>query len=142
MEKLTSGTLFGNWATLLLATGKDGTLDFSKLGDEIDVLTATSPNGIYSNGTACEFYSQSLDEFVRISELLADKCRKSGTKFQIGVSHPCAQESLARLRSIKSLEPCSDSPFLPGFCSMTFLPILAKSRTFPCQTRNLLSHFC
>ncbi len=31
-------------------------------------------NGIYSNGTAAEFYNQTEGEFDKISQLLVDKC--------------------------------------------------------------------
>lgn len=91
MKPLSHDTLRGNWATLLLATDKQGKIDFSRQSDEIDILIASKPNGIYSNGTAGEFYSQNRDEFVRISQLLAEKCEAAGTAFQIGASHPCAQ---------------------------------------------------
>ena len=95
----TSDDLKGNWSTLLLATDRSGMVDYSRLSDEIDVLVKSRPDGIYSNGTACEFYSQDRDEFLKINMLLAEKCHASGILFQIGVSHPCAQESLARLKN-------------------------------------------
>ena len=84
MKRLKSETLYGNWATLLLATDKKGNIDYERLSDEIDVLISSSPDGIYSNGTACEFYSQSMDEFVRINGMLAEKCEKASVTFQIG----------------------------------------------------------
>ena len=62
MTSLTSTSLKGNWSTLLLATGKDGRMDWARLEDEIDALIASEPCGIYSNGTACEFYSHDRDE--------------------------------------------------------------------------------
>lgn len=107
--------LKGNWATLLLATDETGNLDFSRLSDEIDVLISSCPDGIYSNGTACEFYSQTMDEFYRISEMLADKCRTSGVCFQIGVSHPCAQESAQRLKAVVHLSPSAVQVILPDW---------------------------
>ena len=115
MKALTSETLYGNWATLLLATDDDGGMDYSRLSDEIDVLIDSAPDGIYSNGTAGEFYSQSHDEFLKISEMLAEKCEKSGVPYQIGVSHPCAQESLKRLESIKHLAPGAVQVILPDW---------------------------
>lgn len=117
MARLTSETLKGNWSTLLLATGKDGRMDWVRLADEIDALIASGPCGIYSNGTACEFYSQSRDEFLKVSEMLASKCHASGTRFQIGVSHPCAQESLERLQLIcnSSMKPDAVQVILPDW---------------------------
>ena len=63
MHPLTHTTLVGNWATLLLATNKNGEIDYKRMGDEIDILIASSPCGIYSNGTAGEFYTQNEEEF-------------------------------------------------------------------------------
>ena len=115
MKPLSHDTLRGNWATLLLATDKQGKIDFSRQSDEIDILIASKPNGIYSNGTAGEFYSQNRDEFIRISQLLAEKCEAAGTAFQIGTSHPCAQESLARLELVRDLKPGAIQVILPDW---------------------------
>lgn len=115
MKPLSHETLRGNWATLLLATDKKGAVDFSRQSDEIDVLIASKPNGIYSNGTAGEFYTQTPDEFLRLSRLLAEKCEAAGVAFQIGVSHPCAQESLERLLLVRDLRPGAVQVVLPDW---------------------------
>ena len=96
MKPLSAKEIFGNWATLLLATDKEGNIDYSKLNDEIDVLILSKPNGIYSNGTAGEFYSQTEEEFLKVNELLATKCETADVPFQIGVSHMSPQLSLQR----------------------------------------------
>lgn len=105
MHPLTHTTLVGNWATLLLATNKNGEIDYKRMGDEIDILIASSPCGIYSNGTAGEFYTQNEEEFIKTSELLAEKCSAASIPFQIGVSHMSPQISLNRLQAVKSLNP-------------------------------------
>jgi len=115
MKPLTHSTLSGNWATLLLANDKAGNIDYKKLEDEIDVLIASAPDGIYSNGTAGEFYAQTETEFVRISECLAGKCEKAGIPFQLGVSHMSPQVSLERLLLIKSLLPGAVQVILPDW---------------------------
>ncbi|MDE6569195.1 MAG: dihydrodipicolinate synthase family protein, partial [Alistipes sp.] len=115
MKPLSFDTLRGNWATLLLATDDKGHIDFTRQADEIDILIASKPNGIYSNGTAGEFYSQNLDEFVCLNQLLTEKCEAAGVAFQIGVSHPCAQESLVRLQLISELEPADVQVILPDW---------------------------
>lgn len=115
MERLNHTKLKGNWATLLLATDEKGTLDYARLRDEIDLLIASSPNGIYSNGTAGEFYSLTEDEFMSVSELLASKCHQAGVHFQIGVSHMSPQISLQRLRAIRHLEPSAVQVILPDW---------------------------
>ncbi len=126
MKPLSSKNIYGNWATLLLATGPDGDIDFIKLNDEIDVLIASNPNGIYSNGTAGEFYSQTEEEFLKISELLAAKCEKSGIPFQLGVSHMSPQISLQRLSMVKHLRPGAVQVILPDW----FPPTLDESIVF------------
>ena len=100
MHPLTHTTLVGNWATLLLATNKNGEIDYKRMGDEIDILIASSPCGIYSNGTAGEFYTQNEEEFIKTSELLAEKCSAASIPFQIGVSHMSPQISLNRLQAV------------------------------------------
>ena len=115
MKALSPETLYGNWATLLLATGPDGAIDWVRMEDEIDTLIASHPDGVYSNGTACEFYTQDLEEFIRISELLAGKCESAGIPFQIGVSHPSAQESLERMKAVRHLRPGAFQVILPDW---------------------------
>jgi dihydrodipicolinate synthase/N-acetylneuraminate lyase len=119
MRPCNDKAIYGNWATLLLATGKDGSIDYKKLGDEIDVLIASNPNGIYSNGTAGEFYSQTEDEFDRINLILSEKCKKAGVPYQIGVSHMSPQISLDRLKRIRYLRPSAVQVILPDWFPVT-----------------------
>lgn len=115
MKALTSDSLYGNWCTLLLATDSRGHLDKSKMEEEIDVLISVKPDGIYSNGTAGEFYTQDRKEFEMISVMLSEKCEKAGVPYQIGVSHPSPQESLDRLRLISYLHPGAVQIILPDW---------------------------
>jgi len=119
MEPLKYQNIYGSWATLILSTEENGDLNYSKLSDEIDILIASGSDGIYSNGTAGEFYSQSEDEFDRISELLSVKCNKAGVPFQIGVSHMSPQISLSRLSRIKHLKPGAVQVILPDWFPVT-----------------------
>ncbi len=118
-ETENSPTIVGNWATLLLAFDRQGAIDYSRLADEIDVLTAAKPNGIYSCGTAGEFYTLSEDEFDAVSLLLSEKCRKSNIPFQLGVSHPFAQQSLERLKRAVHLCPLAVQVILPDWFPVT-----------------------
>lgn len=119
MEKLYSDRLKGNWATLLLATKDNGEIDFVRLSEEIDILISSCPNGIYSNGTAGEFYSQTDEEFLKVSQLLAEKCNKANVDFQIGVSHMSPQISLNRLSIVKSFKPSAVQVILPDWFPVT-----------------------
>jgi len=72
MIPLTSNHIYCNWATLLLPINADDNIDYSKLAEETDTLISIGVNGVYSNGTAAEFYNQTEEEFDKISQLLAD----------------------------------------------------------------------
>src|SRR5216117_719496 len=98
MKPLTSQEIYGNWATLLTPIREDESIDWLRLEEEIEFLLATRVNGIYSNGTAREFYTQSEEEFDRISTLLAERCERARMPFQVGVCHMSAQLSLSRLK--------------------------------------------
>lgn len=107
--------IHGNWATLLLPLNTDDSIDFGRLGAELDHFIAARVNGIYSNGSAGEFYTQSEDEFDRISAMLAEKCIHAGVPFQIGACHMSAQLSCARIRRTKTLKPTAFQIILPDW---------------------------
>jgi dihydrodipicolinate synthase/N-acetylneuraminate lyase len=115
MKPLIASEIKGNWATLLLPVLADDRIDYKLLADEIDYYILARVNGIYSNGSAGEFYSQSEDEFDKINTLLAEKCASSGMPFQIGAAHPCAQTALARLRRARALAPSAIQIILPDW---------------------------
>lgn len=104
---------------MLLATDRDGRLDLHRMADQIDVLIASGPNGIYSCGTAGEFYALTEKEFDDISGLLADKCERSGTPFQLGASDPCPGRSLERLKRSVALRPGAIQVILPDWFPVT-----------------------
>ncbi|WP_336514212.1 dihydrodipicolinate synthase family protein [Pollutibacter soli] len=112
---LTAKNLKGNWGTLLLPINEDNSIDFGRLGNELDYMTAAKIDGIYSNGTAGEFHNQSEAEFDKIQELMAEKCRRAGMPFQIGASHPSPLISLERLRRARSLNPSAFQIILPDW---------------------------
>lgn len=105
MNPLTSQEIKGTGATLLLPINRDESIDYARLADEINVLLKSGVDGIYSNGTAGEFYAQTEQEFDEVSRLLAEKCEKAGMPFQIGASHTSAQVSLSRLQRASQLKP-------------------------------------
>ena len=119
MKSLTADQIRGNWVTLLSAWNADESLDLARVAAEIDTLIAMRVDGIYSNGTAGEFHTQTEAEFDQISECLAGKCNAAGMPFQIGVSHMSAQISLERLRRIVSLAPGAIQLILPDWFPLT-----------------------
>lgn len=115
MKPLTNHDVRGTWATLLLPLDTFEAIDFGRLEGELDYLLASGVDGIYTNGTAGEFYAQSEGEFDRIHALLASKCEKARMAFQIGVSHPSAQLSLTRLKRVRQLQPGAVQIILPDW---------------------------
>ena len=120
MNSLRACEIRGTWATLLLPIGSNDEVDLSRLGDEIDYLTGTAVDGIYSNGTAGEFYTQSECEFDRIHALLGEKCSTARKPFQIGASHPSPQVSIERLRRARQLRPSAFQVILPDWVPVSF----------------------
>lgn len=119
MKPLFSDQIRGNWATLLSAWNADDSLDLGRVAAEIDALIAMRVDGIYSNGTAGEFHTQTEAEFDQISECLAEKCNAAGMRFQIGVSHMSAQISRERLRRTVPLAPGAVQVILPDWFPLT-----------------------
>lgn len=115
MQPLQSKEIYGNWATLLLPINQDESIDFVRLEEEIDFFVQSKVNGIYSNGTAGEFYNQTENEFDRISELLAAKCEAGNTPFQIGCSHVSPLISLERIKRAVALKPGAIQVILPDW---------------------------
>lgn len=133
MTALKSDQIYGNWATLLLPIGDSGDIDYGLLTAELDYLASCKLNGIYSNGTAGEFYSLNEKEFDKVNQLLAEKSEKSNTPFQIGVSHPSAQISLDRIKRVQSLKPSAFQLILPDWFPVSngeairFLEVMAEA---------------
>jgi len=113
------GPLRGNWATLLLPINGDESIDFGRLGAALDVMTAAGVDGIYSNGTAGEFCSQTEAEFDAIQQLLAERCRRTGTAFVIGACQPDPRLSLDRVRRASALRPAGIQVILPDWVPVT-----------------------
>ncbi|GAB2770252.1 dihydrodipicolinate synthase family protein [Rhabdobacter roseus] len=114
----------GSWTTLLLPIQADDTIDYVALAEGIDRLIALKVSGIYSNGTACEFYTQTEAEFDQINALLAEKCTAAGMPFQIGCSHMSPQLSLERLKRAVALKPSAFQVILPDWSIPTLPEII------------------
>ncbi len=126
MNPLTATELHGNWGTLLLPITDDDSIDWHLLEQEIDHLLLAGVDGIYSNGSAGEFYTQTEAEFDQVSALLARKCHAQNRPFQIGACHTSAQIARERIRRTKGLQPSAFQVILPDW----FPPSWGEIRTF------------
>jgi len=115
MKPYTASEIHGCWATLLLNIAEDDSIDYSFLKDEIDIFCDAGVSGVYSNGTAGEFYAQSRKEFEKIQTILTEKCETEGMPYQIGASHPFPGESLERIRCARDLAPAAIQVILPDW---------------------------
>jgi 4-hydroxy-tetrahydrodipicolinate synthase len=122
---LEAADIRGVWATLILPINEDDSIDFRRLEDEIDRIIGFGVDGVYSNGTAGEFYNQTESEFRRIHRLLARRCREAGLPFQIGVSHMSPWISLNRLKWAIRQEPGAVQLILPDWLPPTESEIIA-----------------
>jgi dihydrodipicolinate synthase/N-acetylneuraminate lyase len=125
MKPLAAGEIRGNWATLLLPLNADDSIDYGLLGEEIDCYVSARVSGIYSNGSAGEFYTQTEDEFDRVSALLAEKCEAARVPFQIGACHMSPQLSRERVRRAKALRPSAFQVVLPDWFAPSWPEIVA-----------------
>jgi len=124
MRPLKSEEIFGNWGTLLLPLNSDESIDYTLLSEEIDTMIAMKVNGIYSNGTAGEFYNQTEEEFDRINSMLAEKCSAAGMLFQVGCSHMSPKISLERLKRTIEWQPGAVQVILPDWFPPTMNEVI------------------
>jgi 4-hydroxy-tetrahydrodipicolinate synthase len=122
MAPLTAEEIYGNWATLLLPINDDDSINYKQLEEEIDVLIAYRVDGIYSNGTAGEFYNQTEEEFDQVNAILSSKCNAAAVPFQIGCSHMSPKISLERVKRAKQLMPSAIQVILPDW----FVPTMSE----------------
>lgn len=90
-------------------------------------------NGLYTNGTAGEFHTQSESEFDAVNQLVSKLCNRRDLPFQIGVSHMSAQISLERLRRSLAFQPSAFQVILPDWVTVgdeeaaTYLRTMAEA---------------
>ncbi|RPD41474.1 dihydrodipicolinate synthase family protein [Chitinophaga barathri] len=128
MVPLQSHEIRGNWATLLLPINTDDSIGYGRLATEIDQLIGMKVDGIYSNGTAGEFYNQTEHEFDEVNGLLAEKCNRAGMPFQVGCSHMSPLISLERLKRTIALKPSAIQVILPDWFPPKMEEIIAFLR--------------
>lgn len=105
----------GNWATLLLPINENESINFKLLDDEIEYLIGCKVDGIYSNGTAGEFFTQNNLEFKKISKILSRKCKNANIPFQIGASRQSYQEMKEKVELSTKFKPLAIQITLPDW---------------------------
>jgi dihydrodipicolinate synthase/N-acetylneuraminate lyase len=105
----------GIWGAVLLPIDPAGEINWSALAEEVDILCTSDLAGIYTNGSAGEFYNQSEAEFEKLSVMVAEGARKHGKPFQIGVSHTNPRVARRRLEKVIGLNPTAVQFTLPDW---------------------------
>jgi 4-hydroxy-tetrahydrodipicolinate synthase len=113
MNPFTTATLKGTWSTLLLPLSETDEIHWEHIDGQLNALAEAGVDGVYINGTACEFYSQSHEEFLRLARTTANFCEERNIPFQIGASHAHAAESLRRIERTRELKPGAFQVILP-----------------------------
>lgn len=120
MKALRSNEIYGNWATIFLPVEEDESINYDKLSSQVDLLISMKVNGIYSNGTAGEFYNQTEEEFDKVNLILAEKCNAAGQPFQIGCNHMSPKICLERIKRAVQLKPGAIQVILPDWFPPSF----------------------
>lgn len=107
--------LAGTWASVLLPIGGDDAIDMRRLEGELEALLASGVHGVYTNGTAGEFYAQDPAEYRAIAALVAHRCRAADVPFQLGASDPTARETRRRVAFAATLRPAAVQVILPDW---------------------------
>jgi 4-hydroxy-tetrahydrodipicolinate synthase len=115
MQPLFASQIVGNWATILLPVNADDSLDWTSLEAQVTALIEARVNGIYTNGTTAEFWSQSEAEFDRICRLVAERCERAQMPFQLGACHVSPQLTLERIRRACEFHPGAIQVTLPDW---------------------------
>jgi dihydrodipicolinate synthase/N-acetylneuraminate lyase len=115
MQPLRAENLTGVWGAVLLPVDTDDSIDFTGLGQAVDALLGSGVHGVYTNGTAAEFFTLTGAEYDRLHELVAERATAAGVPFQLGASHPSGQLSRERVRRAAALRPGAIQIVLPDW---------------------------
>ncbi|TIS56686.1 MAG: dihydrodipicolinate synthase family protein [Mesorhizobium sp.] len=105
----------GVWGAVMLAIGDHDAIDWSATEETIARLCASGVDGIYSNGTACEFHCQTEPEFDRLCGLVAGTAGRAHLPFQIGISQSNPRVARQRLMRVSALRPAAVQFTLPDW---------------------------
>lgn len=118
MRPLAAPEIVGTWATVLTPFHDDDTLNLDALDVELDLIIAAEPEGIFTHGTAGEFFNQTESEWDAVVTKVADRCETAGLPFQLGASHPSPVMALERIRRAQELEPSAIQVILPDWIGL------------------------
>lgn len=119
MSTIIPNTLKGIWATVLLPLNRDDSIDFACLKSDLDFVLEAGISGVYTNGTAGEFYNQTEEEFDMIQLMVAEKCKDKDIPFQVGASNGSPVVCVERIKRSKKLQPHAYQVIFPDWLPLT-----------------------
>lgn len=119
MRALTAAEIEGTWATVLTPFTEDDSLDLGTLSEELDAIVAAHPAGMYTHGTAGEFFNQTEDEWDAVVTMVAERSAAASLPFQLGASHSSPITALGRVRRARALEPSAIQVTLPDWLPLS-----------------------
>jgi len=134
---LDRATLRGTWATVLLPVDEDGAIRWDRLERELDALLGSGVDGIYTGGTAGEFYALLEEEYLALNRLVAGRCAEAGVPCQIGASHMSGQLSVERIRAAVPLSPSALQVILPDWFPLAEDEVLTAVRRFAAEAAGV-----
>lgn len=120
MCPISTNLLKGNWVSAILPITSIDEIDYHRLSDQIDFLVNAGVDGIYTNGSTGEFYTQSEEEFDKINLIVAEKCAAYAVPFIIGANHMSAQTTLDRVKRSKHLQSLAYQVIFPEWFPLNF----------------------
>ena len=120
MNPLAPNTLQGTWSTLLLPLDESENINWDGIESQLNAFAEAKVNGIYFNGTAGEFFSQTDEEFLRLATTVAAFCHDRNMPFQIGATHPQAIDTLKRIKESRHLSPGAFQIILPEWTPLNW----------------------
>lgn len=120
----------GTWATILTPFDADDALDTALLDEELTALFAASPQGVYTHGTAGEFFNQTDDEWDLVVTRVGRRCVAASMPFQLGANHSNPVVTVDRIRRARELEPAAIQVALPSWLELTTEETLECLRMF------------
>jgi dihydrodipicolinate synthase/N-acetylneuraminate lyase len=97
-RKLTSETLHGVWAALIIPWTNRDELDEARFIAEVDAYSGTGVHGVYTGGTTGEFYAQDDAIFNAVTIIACSRAHLAGLPVQIGCTALSTRIARRRIR--------------------------------------------
>jgi len=124
MLPLDKSTLQGIWSTILLPYCENGDIDWENIQLQLQALKRSGVSGIYFNGTAGEFFSQTDEEYSRLLGTVSRFCDEHSIPYQAGASHAHPAGTLKRVAEAQSQHPGAIQVILPEWISLNWDEII------------------